>query len=193
VRCGFGLQHRSASVSMVCHSHLRIQPVDQEGITNVGGHVAALTRWCSNGSRLEKGSNGPQKQNLPHPVAEMAGVELKPLTEAQCGLPGASEAIGVGSLPPPLRKLGCPIGAHEVGKIVCLCSGYEDDLEPLVALALALLDKGYPEACVIAFSDMQPYIEVPAIALQFPAHRPSGQSRPSLLCCVRPALAQHPP
>jgi hypothetical protein len=55
------------------------------------------------------------------------------------------------------------MSAQNVSRIVCLSTGNEDDLEPLIALALSLLDLGYPSggvAQVIAYSEMAPYVEV---------------------------------
>lgn len=91
----------------------------------------------------------------------MAEFELKLLDDAQDGLPAASEATSVRCLPPALRRACRPMAAQNVSRIVCLSTGNEDDLEPLVALALALLDLGYPAASVLAYRDMASYVEVP--------------------------------
>lgn len=89
----------------------------------------------------------------------MAEFELKLLDDAQDGLPAASEATSVRCLPPALRRACRPMAAQNVSRIVCLSTGNEDDLEPLVALALALLDLGYPAASVLAYRDMASYVE----------------------------------
>ena len=90
----------------------------------------------------------------------MADFELKLLDNAQDGLPKAGDATSTSSLPPALRRPAAPMSAQSVSRIVCLSTGTEDDLEPLIALALSLLDLGYPSASVIAYPDMAPYVQV---------------------------------